>query len=157
MSFFEEIEQTQSYSVKEFIFIQTKIWLDTNSVLLVEGRKIMMQYLMFFIQYLVFFIILFVISVIITLAITHANEWTVDVEGKTGIFGDWWKWINKGAPDVHLGKSIQSSRKGQEFEIPLCPNCGSMLSKQDVQRLDYGYAIECTYCGATIHSHRMNY
>ena len=63
----------------------------------------------------------------------------------------WWQWIN--TPDPHIQTIEKHAPKhliDKQVESWLCPNCGSKLSKQSVQQLEFGYDVECGYCGTVI-------
>ena len=102
--------------------------------------------------YLLFFFILLAVSIITTIVIQNAQRL---VQGESGFLVDWWRWVNKKNLNTQTGnKSMPKYVGDKQLESWMCPICGSKISPQDVQQLEYGYDVECKYCGATISSSR---
>jgi len=78
-------------------------------------------------------------------------------EGKTGLLVDYWKWINTKPPDIVTNKPYPRYMTHDGLDTMLCPVCGAKFSSKDVKQLEYGYSIECNYCGTIIRSPRMRY
>lgn len=117
----------------------------------------MMQFMdtSFVIVYLSFLIVLCIVSFSIVIAIQRISKWA-EKEDK-GVLASWWKWINIKDTTLRTRVMLPDSTKKQHLESYSCPVCGSMLSKKSIERLEYGYNVECEYCGATIRSPKMNY
>jgi prepilin signal peptidase PulO-like enzyme (type II secretory pathway) len=105
--------------------------------------------------YFIFIIALVIASLSLTLAICKAQR--LPSEEQKGLLAYWWKWLNTKDPNVQTRRITPDSAIRGKLESSLCPICGAGLSIQQVQELNYGYDIECTYCGTTISLPRMNY
>lgn len=110
----------------------------------------------FLMYYLLFIFILVAGSIIVTIVINNPQKFVRFVQGENGFLVNWWKWVNRKDPNTLTGSKIMPKYVGEkQLESWMCPICGSKISSQDVQQLEYGYDVECKYCGATISSSRM--
>ena len=115
----------------------------------------MMQNTFFFTQFVFVFILLICLSLCLTIAIRNLPN--ADSEERTGLLAAYLKWVNTKPPDVEASKSFPRYATHEGLDSMLCPVCGAKISSRDAKQLEYGYSIECAYCGVTIRSPRMHY
>jgi DNA-directed RNA polymerase subunit RPC12/RpoP len=118
---------------------------------------IMLQYSPpYFVAYVLFIIFFFAIVIVATLVRSFAPR--VVKRQKGSLIRDWWEWMNTKDPAVQTRAILTPGYVTREhLESWSCPICGATLSKDSLHQLEYGYDIECEYCGATIRSPRMPY
>ena len=97
------------------------------------------------------FILLVVFSASITFVLRITPKFIG--EGQTGRLADWWRWINTpSSQDYKLRVHTPKRTFDRQVESWSCPICGSDLNPNDVEQMELGYKVECTYCGATLGS-----
>ena len=113
--------------------------------MLLQGLALFVSYLVFLGLLLLFLIILVTVSVAVRhIPIPHIEERNESLHA-------WWKWINTSDPHIQtIERHAPKHLIDKQVESWLCPNCGSKLSKQSVQQLEFGYDVECGYCGTVI-------
>ena len=133
---------TESSFLENFISIE-----DIDRMMLLQLPPFFLLY------YLLFIFILVAVSILVTIAIKSIDRM---FQGENGFLVNWWKWVNRKDPNTQTGiKNMPKYVGEKQLESWMCPICGSKISSQDVQQLEYSYDVECKYCGAIISSSRM--